>query len=162
MNTFNAGQNNTVKMDVVAKASGDPITTGTVNFYLKAVTGDNAGKYFRASDSQWQAAESSAGLATYDCGSALSLAIAAAAWISGVDYQLYAKESGNLNIVYHLYLSGVLSRALKITQAFSVMMMQLKSGTTATYEILDPDDATAVIAELTVNGNLPPTVTIII
>ena len=162
MNTFNAGQNNTVKMDVVAKASGDPITTGTVNFYLKAVTGDNAGKYFRASDSSWQAAESSAGLATYDCGSAWSLAIAAAAWISGVDYQLYAKESGNLNIVYHLYLSGVLSRALKITQAFSVMMMQLKSGTTATYEILDPDDATAVIAELTVNGNLPPTVTIII
>ena len=162
MQTFNAGQVNTVKMDVVAKTSGDPITSGTVNFYLKAVTGDNAGKYFRASDSSWQAAESSAGVATYDCGSAWSLAIAATAWISGVDYQLYAKESGNLNIVYHLYLSGVLSRALKITQAFSVMMMQLKSGTTATYEILDPDDATAVIAELTVNGNLPPTVTIII
>ncbi len=162
MQTFNAGQANTVKMDVVAKASGDPITSGTVNFYLKAITGDNAGKYFRASDSSWQATESSAGVASYDCGSTWSLSIVAAAWISGVDYQLYAKESGNLNIIYHLYLSGVIARALKITQAFSVMMMQLKLGTTATYEILDPNDGTTVIAELTVNGNLPPTVTIII
>lgn len=161
MQTFNAGQANTVKMDVVAKASGDPITSGTVNFYLKAVTGDNAGKYFRASDSSWQSSESSAGAATYDGGSAWSLSIAAAAWESGVDYRLYAKESGSLNIVYDQYYSGVLSRALKITQAFSVMDMQLKSGSTNIYEILDPDDGTTVIAELTTNGaSAPPTIVI--
>lgn len=160
MQTFNAGQANTVKMDVVAKASGDPITSGTVNFYLKAITGDNAGKYFRASDSTWQSSESSAGAATYDGGSAWSLSIAAAAWESGVDYRLYAKESGNLNIVYDQYYSGVLSRALKITQAFSVMIMQLKSGSTNVYEILDPDDGATVIAELTTNNTDPPTVTI--
>jgi hypothetical protein len=105
MQTFTAGQVNTVKVDVVAKASGDPITSGTVNFYLKAITGTNAGKYFRASDSSWQASESSAGAATYDGGSAWSLSIAAAAWISGVDYRLYAKESGDLNIIYDEHLS---------------------------------------------------------
>lgn len=162
MQTFNAGQANTVKMDVVAKASGDPITSGTVNFYLKAVTGDNAGKYFRASDSSWQSSESSAGAATYDGGSAWSLSIAAAAWESGVDYRLYAKESGSLNIVYDQYYSGVLSRALKITQAFSVMDMQLKSGSTNIYEILDPDDETTVIAELTTSGDgvTPPSISI--
>jgi predicted phosphoadenosine phosphosulfate sulfurtransferase len=158
MQIFNAGQNNTVKLDIVAKSSGDPIVSGTVNFYLKAVTGDNAGKYFRASDSSWQEAESSAGVATYDGGSAWSLVIVAAAWESGVDYRLYAKESGNLNIIYDVYFSGVLSRALRITKAFSVMKMSLKSGTT--YEILDPDDGVTVIAELTTNTTSPPTIEI--
>jgi len=160
MQTFTAGQANTVFLDVVAKASGDAITSGTVNFYLIALTGDNAGKWFRASDSSWQAAESSAGAATYDGGSAWSLSIEATAWISGVDYRLYAIESGSLNIVYDQYYSGTLSRALRILKAFSVMKMQLKSGTTATYEILDPDDETTVIAELTTNDTSPPTITI--
>jgi len=54
-----------------------------------------------------------------------------------------------------------LAKALKIMNAFSVMKMQLKSGTTATYEILDPDDGTTVIAELTTNDNGdPPTIVI--
>jgi len=54
-----------------------------------------------------------------------------------------------------------LAKVLKIMNAFSVMKMQLKSGTTATYEILDPDDGTTVIAELTTNDNGdPPTIVI--
>jgi len=160
MQTFNSGQANTVFLDVVAKASGDAITSGTVNFYLVAEDGDNAGKWFRASDSSWQAAESSAGSAAYKGGAAWSLSIAADAWDSGVNYILYAKESGNLNIVYNEHYSGTLSRALRIVKAFSVMKMQLKTGTTATYEVLDPEDGTTVIAELTTNDTSPPTITI--
>ena len=176
MNTFKASQSNTVYHDIVALATGLAITSGTVTFYLIAADGDNAGKWFRASDSSWQAAEASAGAASYKGGVAWSLAIAAAAWISGVRYILYAKESGDLAVVYSedyedeariLNLTGIteggvwtFAKALKIMNAFSVMNMQLKSGTTATYEILDPDDEATVIAELTTNDTDPPTIEI--
>jgi hypothetical protein len=176
MQTFTAGQANTVFLDVVAKASGSAITSGTVNFYLIAKDGDNAGKWFRASDSSWQAAESSAGQATYKGGAAWSLSIAAAAWLSGVNYISYAKESGNLNIVYNEHLGDkaqsllltdvteggtwTFAKVMKIINAFAVMKMQLKSGSTSTYEILDPDDETTVIAEITTNETSPPSITI--
>lgn len=176
MQTFTAGRANTVFLDVVAKASGDAITAGTVNFYLVAKDGGNAGKWFRASDSSWQAAEASAGEATYKGGAAWSLSIAAAAWLSGVNYFLYAKESGDLNIVYNehlgdkaesLLLTGIteggawtFAKAMKIINAFAVKKMQLKSGSTNTYEILDPDDGSTVIAELATGNTSPPTIVI--
>jgi len=100
MQTYTAATANTVKLDVVAKATGSAITAGTVNFYLIAVDGDNAGKWFRAADSSWQPAEASAGAATYKGGSLWQLSIAAAAWINGVTYNLYAKETGDLNVIY--------------------------------------------------------------
>lgn len=100
MQTFNSGQANTVFLDVVAKASGNAITSGTVNFYLVAKDGDNAGKWFRASDASWQAAEASAGEATYKGGAAWHLEIASDGWDNGVTYNLYARESGDLNIIY--------------------------------------------------------------
>lgn len=100
MLTYTAGTANTVSLDVVAKSDGSPISAGTVNFYLIAVDGDNAGKWFKAADSSWSATEASAGAATYKGGALWQLSIAAAAWINGVTYELYAKESGDLNVVY--------------------------------------------------------------
>jgi len=100
MQSFSAGQANTVFLDVVTKTTGSPITSGTVNFYLIDKDGDNAGKWFRASDSTWQAAESSAGEAAFKGGAAWELEIESAAWASGVNYELYAKESGDLNVIY--------------------------------------------------------------
>jgi len=100
MQTYNAGAANTVRLDVIAKASADPIIAGTVNFYLIATNGDNAGKWYRAADASWQAAEASAGASTYKGGSLWQLEIAAAAWINGVSYSLYAKETGDLNVIY--------------------------------------------------------------
>ena len=42
---------------LVARADGSPITSGTVNYYLKAKSGANAGKWWRDSDQTWQAGE---------------------------------------------------------------------------------------------------------
>jgi len=99
MQYFTTGQANIVVADLVSK-TGDAIIAGTVNFYLVAVTGANAGKWFRASDSSWQAAEASAGSATYKGGSQWQLSIVTEAWTAGVHYSLYTKESGDLNIPY--------------------------------------------------------------
>jgi len=114
MQTFTAGQANTVFYDCVNKLSGDPITAGTVNLYLVAKDGDNAGKWFKAADSSWSATEASAGEATYKGGAQWELEIAADAWDSGVTYSLYGRESGDLNTCL-LYTSpsprdGLLSR----------------------------------------------------
>lgn len=94
------GQSNKVTWDAVAKASGSAIVAGTVTFYLRARDGANAGKWFRASDSTWQAAESSAGTATHIAKALWELTIVAAAWLPGVTYDLYGVESGNLHIDY--------------------------------------------------------------
>lgn len=95
-----AGQSNIVCYDVTARATGNPITTGTVTFYLLAITGTNAGKWFRASDSSWQISESSAGAGIYVAAAQWQCTIAAAAWEYGVSYFIYAKESEDLNIIY--------------------------------------------------------------
>lgn len=171
MQTFIPGQENTVYMDLIAKASGDAIVSGTVNFYLIAINGNNAGKWFRASDSSWQSSEASAGEATYKGGAAWRLAIAAAAWISGVDYIVYAKESGDLNILYDehiedhaklLLLTGItvggtwtLAKALKVITARLSGKIRLKSGSTTILEILDADDETTVIDEVTLSATTP-------
>jgi len=100
MQTYTAEAANTMSLDVIAKATGAAITAGTVNFYLIALNGDNSGKWYRAADETWQAAEASAGASTYKGGALWQLEIAAAAWINGVSYSLYAKETGSLNVVY--------------------------------------------------------------
>jgi hypothetical protein len=171
MQTFIANQVNTVYMDLVAKASGDAIISGVVNFYLIAKTGANAGKWFRASDKSWQAAEASAGAASYKGGAAWYLSIAAEAWLSGVDYIIYAKESGNLSIVYDdhyadearvLLLTGLtvggtwnLAKALKVITARLAGKVRLKSGTTNILEILDAEDETTIIDEVILSENTP-------
>lgn len=100
MQIIRLGQANILYHDLIAKASGNPITTGTVNFYLIAKNGDNAGKWFRASDSSWQVAESSAGVGTHKVDGHWYVSIVSAAWIVGVLYEKYAKEGGNLHIAY--------------------------------------------------------------
>jgi len=93
-----SGQANIVTHPLAAKASGDPITAGTVNFYLKAQSGDNAGKWYRGSDATWQAAEAVAGAATHSADGHWELSLGSAVWTSHVAYTSYAKESGDLHI----------------------------------------------------------------
>jgi hypothetical protein len=100
MQFFAAGQANTVCADLVAKADGSPITTGTVAAYLRALSGDNAGKWWRASDETWQASESSAGAMTPAADGHWTVSIAAPAWVAATRYLLYPKESGDLHIPY--------------------------------------------------------------
>jgi len=158
-----------VTLDIIAKANGDPITSGTVNFYLLAITGTNAGKWFRGSDNSWQSSEAIADAASYKAGSLWQLSIVSAAWISGVIYNLYAKESGNLNIIYSDVIttdlfnrggitkggSWTFAKLQKILAAWSMGKWQTKTGFPGTYQIIDPDDGQTVIAEITPNITSP-------
>lgn len=100
MQTFTPAAANTLWADMVARLDGSPITSGTVTFYLRALTGDNAGKWWRASDTSWQATEESAGAGTHRADGMWDVSIVAGAWVDGDRYVVYAKESGDLHIPY--------------------------------------------------------------
>jgi len=100
MQSFTAGQANTVVADLLGRSDGSPIVSGTVTAYLIARSGSHAGKWFRASDVTWQSAESSAGAMAHESDGHWTLSIAAGAWIAGVRYTLYPRESGDLHIPY--------------------------------------------------------------
>jgi uncharacterized phiE125 gp8 family phage protein len=93
-----AGQANVLRLTMAAKATGNPITAGTVNFYLKAQTGTNAGKWWKGSNSTWDAAEQIAGAATHSSDGHWELSLASAVWTANVHYNLYGKESGDLHV----------------------------------------------------------------
>ena len=98
MQSFTPGQANTVHADMVSKTSGGPIAAGTVNFYLVALNGTNSGKWFRGSDSTWQATESVAVAGTHAADGHWTATVPADAWVAQGRYMLYAKESGDLHI----------------------------------------------------------------
>lgn len=88
---------------VVAKASGSPITSGTVNHYLLALTGANAGKWWKAADNTWAASETATAM-THKADGNWSVQIATGAWADGVEYLEYVKESGDLHVPDGLHL----------------------------------------------------------
>jgi hypothetical protein len=85
------------KAGMVAKASGDAITSGTVNYYLKAKSGDNAGKWWKDSDQTWAAVET-ANPMTHDADGNWTIELSASPFTDGVLYVEYAKESGDLHV----------------------------------------------------------------
>jgi len=91
MQIVRPGQANVVKLTSISRATGAPIDSGTVNFYLQADNGTNAGKWWRGADSSWQAAEAIAGAATHQADGHWNLSIASGAWADGVTYLLYHK-----------------------------------------------------------------------
>ena len=111
MQAFKAGQANTIYADMVAKLDGEPITSGTVTFYLLALSGSNNGKWWSAATATWSATEVSAGAGTYKSKQKWLCSIAAGAWASGVRYQLDAHESGSLNIPYSEQVTDILTSA---------------------------------------------------
>ena len=92
------GQANICEADLVARADGSPIIAGTVNFYIIANTGANAGSWFRGSDNSWQAAEAIAGAMSHKSDGHWQVSIATNCWTDGVEYTEYAKESTNLHV----------------------------------------------------------------
>ncbi len=97
MQSFTAGTSNTLMVDVV-NTSGDPITSGTVNAYLRALSGDNAKKWWNAATASWSAVVVSAGEMSHIDDGHWEVDIVAAAWVAGTRYRLYWKESDNLHI----------------------------------------------------------------
>lgn len=111
------GQANILELPLVAKASGDPITTGTVNFYLVAKDGANAGKYYRGSDQTWQSSKALAGEATHRDEGHWYLSFPSAVWVEYVCYRLYGVESGNLHITFGEDILGVVKSTAAIQTA---------------------------------------------
>jgi hypothetical protein len=93
-----AGQTNVLTADVVARADGTPIVSGTVTGYLQAKTGTNAAKWYKASDGSWAATEQSAGALTHVSDGHWALSLGTAVWTGGVLYSFYFKESTDLHI----------------------------------------------------------------
>jgi len=98
------GQANTVRYDVVNKTTADPITSGVVTAYLRCSEGAQAGKWWDAAAGGWSETEASAGDMDPKGGSSWSVQIAAGAWLPGASYDLYGKESGDLNLLYTEYI----------------------------------------------------------
>jgi len=97
--TINAGELER-GFTVIARLDGSPITTGTVNYYLKCKSGTNAGKWWRNSDQTWQASET-ANAMTHDADGHWDILLTAGAsgpFVAGVRYREYVKEGGNLHV----------------------------------------------------------------
>jgi len=98
---------------LVARASGAPITAGTVNYYLLALNGANAGQWWRDSDQTWQNAET-ANPMTHRADGHWTRTLAASPWADGIAYLEYAKESGDLHIPVSRHLRGKPAVALQV------------------------------------------------
>lgn len=98
MQTAFLDQLNILALPIVAKASGNAITSGAVNFYLVDKDGSQADKWYRGSDTSWQVAEAIAGAATHRVDGHWYLSFPSAVWRRSVRYRFYAKEGGNLHI----------------------------------------------------------------
>ena len=155
MQTTLTGQANILGLPIVAKASGNPITSGTVNFYLVDKDGDNAGKWYRGSDQSWQAAEAIAGAATHRVDGHWYLSFPSAVWARNIRYRLYAKEDGDLHIPVGEDVLGKIEDLDRILKAWAVGNWRLKSGETDVYELLDADDGSTVIVEMTLSQTTP-------
>ena len=84
---------NIVSADLLDVA-GDPITGGTVNFYLVAMTGTNAGKWYTLGESPaaWSATPVPAAIGAHLAEGHWTATIAAGAWVEGIRYLKYARE----------------------------------------------------------------------
>lgn len=83
---------------MIDKASGSPLTgASTVNYYLKNITGANAGKWWRDSDQTWQASET-ANAMTHQADGHWTRTLAASPWTNGEVSLEYAKDSGDAHV----------------------------------------------------------------
>ena len=83
---------------MIDKASGSPLTgASTVNYYLKNITGANAGKWWRDSDQTWQVSET-ANAMTHQADGHWTRTLAASPWTNGEVSLEYAKDSGDAHV----------------------------------------------------------------
>ena len=150
------GQSNVLSLPLVAKANGSAITSGTVNFYLKAKDGTNAGKWYRGADTSWQGTEVLAGAGTYSDGDGgWELSLPSAVWTRNVAYRVYAKESGSLHIPVGENLLAKIQDLDVILKAWCAGNWKLKTGETSVYQLLDADDGVTAILEMTLSQTTP-------
>jgi len=82
---------------VVKRSNGDPVVAGTVNYYLKAKSGANAGKWWKDSDQTWADTET-ANAMQHDEDGHWEIDLTSSPFIDGIRFLEYVKESGNLHV----------------------------------------------------------------
>ena len=148
-------QANEVELPIVGK-DGNPITSGTINFYLRDKDGNNAGLWYRGSDQTWQVSDASvAGVATHDKDGHWKLSLPQAVWEYGTAYRLIGMESGNLHIPVGDNIIVVAKQLDRIVKAWAAGDWRDKSGSPNVYELLDADDGVTVILEMTLAKTTP-------
>jgi hypothetical protein len=87
------------QFSMIAKATGDPITGGTVSYLLKAITGDNAGKWYRASDDTWQVLPDDAMNAMeHQANGSWTVTLGTSPFAAGIIYHEHAVESTDAHV----------------------------------------------------------------
>jgi len=146
--TIEAGETGLRGFTLLARANGDPIVSGTVNWYLKALSGANAGKWWRCSDGTWQATAQANAMTHQDDGhwTRDPLGAAASPFDVGVLFLEYIKESGDLHVPLMRMLKA--NHTPKANSAKQVTTDQLGGGartvTITTTDGVDPLSAVTV------------------
>jgi hypothetical protein len=93
------GVANILTATIVAIADGSRIVPpSVVNFYVIALAGTNAGKWFKGSNQTWSATEEIAAAGSHIGRGHWTAVIPAIAWVQGTVYEQYAEEAGGLSI----------------------------------------------------------------
>jgi hypothetical protein len=82
---------------IIDKTSGSGVTSGTINWYLKNITGANAGKWWRNSDGTWQVSET-ANAMTHQSDGHWTITLSATPWVDGDVSLEYAKSSTDIHV----------------------------------------------------------------
>lgn len=82
---------------IIDKTSGSGLTSGTVNWYLKNISGANAGKWWRNSDGTWQASET-ANVMTHQADGHWTITLSASPWTNGEVCLEYAKSATDTHV----------------------------------------------------------------
>ena len=92
-----AGAANKITADIVARADNTPITSGTITFFILALSGTYADMWWNGSG--WSSSEAAdSGTPSHVGDGHWTLSVAAGCWYAGVRYSFYWKESGDLHI----------------------------------------------------------------
>ena len=95
--TQQAGSTSPRCFTIIDKTSGSGVTSGTINWYLKNITGANAGKWWRNSDGTWQASET-ANAMTHQSDGHWTITLSATPWVDGDVSLEYAKSSTDIHV----------------------------------------------------------------
>jgi len=107
MRTVIPGQANPLIHAMVRGSDSQPLTVGTVYFYVLATTGTHAWQWWDGTG--WTATETPAGVGTHVSQGLWKCPVAAEAWTPGVAYEVYAVDAGHQCVVYSEQMVPLLS-----------------------------------------------------
>ena len=135
--TQQAGSTLPRSFTIVDKSSGSGVTSGTVNWYLKNISGANAGKWWRNSDGTWQVTET-ANAMTHQADGHWTITLSASPWVDGDVSLEYAKTTSDVHVPISRMLSvaytpdadssGKLSLTSSEYSSISTALLDLSNG----------------------------------